>query len=32
MSGKTLYVKLAFLIVVLGTFAMFLGNDPWGPI
>jgi len=32
MSRKALYVKLAFLMLALGTLAMFLGNDPWGPI
>jgi hypothetical protein len=31
MSGKTLYVKFVFLMLLLGTLALALGTDPWGP-
>ena len=31
MSGKALYVKFVLLMVVLGTLAALLANDPWGP-
>jgi hypothetical protein len=32
MSGKALYVRFALLMLVVAMLAMFLGNDPWGPI
>jgi hypothetical protein len=31
MSGKSLYVKFVFLMLVLGTLSFVLGGDPWGP-
>jgi len=31
MSRNTLYVRLVLLMLVLGTLAMFLGSEPWGP-
>ena len=31
MSGKSLYVKLVLLLLVLGTLSPVLGGDPWGP-
>ena len=31
MSGKALYVRFVLLMVVLGTIALALGSDPWGP-
>lgn len=31
MSGRSLYVKLVLLMLVLGTLSMVLGGDPWGP-
>ena len=31
MSGKALYVKFVLLMLVLGTLALALGSDPWGP-
>jgi hypothetical protein len=31
MTGKALYVKFVLLMTVLGTLALLLGNDPWGP-
>jgi len=31
MSGKTLYVRLMMLLVVLASLALVLGGDPWGP-
>jgi hypothetical protein len=32
MSRNTLYVRLFILVAVLGTLAMFVGVEPWGPI
>ena len=32
MSRNTLYVRLVLVVLVLGTLAMFLGAEPWGPI
>jgi hypothetical protein len=31
MSGKSLYVRFALLMLVVSALAMFLGGDPWGP-
>jgi hypothetical protein len=31
MSGKSLYVKLVLLMLVLGTLSLVLGGEPWGP-
>ena len=31
MSGKALYVKFVLLLLVLGTLALTLGTEPWGP-
>jgi hypothetical protein len=31
MSGKSLYVKLVLLMLVVAVLAMALGGDPWGP-
>jgi hypothetical protein len=31
MSGKSLYVKLVLLMLVLGTRSLVLGGEPWGP-
>jgi hypothetical protein len=31
MSGKSLYVKLVLLMLVLGSHSLVLGGDPWGP-
>jgi hypothetical protein len=31
MSGKSLYVKLVLLMLVLGSLSLVLGGDPWGP-
>jgi hypothetical protein len=31
MSGKALYVKFVLLMLVLGTLAIALGSEPWGP-
>jgi hypothetical protein len=31
MSGKSLYVKLVLLMLVLGTASLVLGGEPWGP-
>jgi len=31
MSSKALYVKFVLLMLVLGTLALALGTDPWGP-
>jgi hypothetical protein len=31
MSRTTLYARFVLLVVVLGTVAMFLGAEPWGP-
>jgi len=31
MSGKSLYVRFALLMLVVAALAMFLGGDPWGP-
>ena len=30
--SRTMYAKLALLMLVLGTLAMFVGTEPWGPI
>jgi hypothetical protein len=30
--SRTTYARLALLMLVLGTLAMFLGIEPWGPI
>ena len=32
MSGKSTYVKLVLLMLVVAAVAMLLGGDPWGPI
>jgi hypothetical protein len=32
MSRNTLYVRLVLVVLVLGTLAMFVGIEPWGPI
>jgi hypothetical protein len=32
MSRNTLYVRLILVVAVLGTLAMFVGIEPWGPI
>jgi hypothetical protein len=32
MSRNTLYVRLVLIVAVLGTLAMFVGIEPWGPI
>jgi hypothetical protein len=32
MSGKSLYVRLALLMLIVAALAMFLGGDPWGPV
>jgi hypothetical protein len=32
MSRNTLYARLVLIVLVLGTLAMFLGIEPWGPI
>jgi hypothetical protein len=31
MTGKSLYVKLVLLMLVLGTLSLVLGGEPWGP-
>src|SRR5438876_12423345 len=31
MSRNALYAKFVLLVLVLGTVAMFLGSEPWGP-
>ena len=31
MSRSAFYSKLILLVLVLGTVAMFLGSQPWGP-
>jgi hypothetical protein len=31
MSGKSLYVKLVLLMLVLGTLSLVLGGEPGGP-
>ena len=31
MSRPSLYVKLVFVVLVLSTIALVLGNEPWGP-
>ena len=31
MSQSGFYSKLIVLVLVLGTVAMFLGSEPWGP-
>ena len=31
MSGKSLYVRLGLLMLVVVALAMFVGGDPWGP-
>ena len=31
MSRTTLYARFVLLVVVLGTVAIFLGAEPWGP-
>ena len=31
MSGKSLYVKLVLLLLVLSVLSLALGNEPWGP-
>jgi hypothetical protein len=31
MSRTTLYAKCVLLVLVLGTLAMFVGVEPWGP-
>jgi hypothetical protein len=31
MSRTTLYARFVLLVLVLGTVAMFLGAEPWGP-
>jgi hypothetical protein len=31
MSRNTLYVRLALLMLLLASVAMFLGSEPWGP-
>lgn len=31
MSGKSLYVKLVLLVLVLASLAVVLGGEPWGP-
>jgi hypothetical protein len=31
MSRNTLYVRLVLVVLVLGTLAMFVGIEPWGP-
>jgi hypothetical protein len=32
MSRNTLYARLVLIVLVLGTLAMFLGIEPWGPV
>ncbi len=32
MSRNTLTAKFVLLVLVLGTLAMFLASEPWGPI
>jgi hypothetical protein len=31
MSRSALYARFVFLALVLGTLAIFLGSEPWGP-
>jgi hypothetical protein len=31
MSRNALYAKFVLLVLVLGTVAMFVGIEPWGP-
>ena len=31
MSRSSFYAKFVLLVLVLGTLAMFLGSEPWGP-
>jgi hypothetical protein len=31
MSRTTLYARFVLLVLVLGTVAVFLGAEPWGP-
>ena len=31
MSRNAMYTKLVLLMLVVGTLAMFLGGEPWGP-
>ncbi len=31
MSRNALYVKLVFIVLVLSTIALVLGEEPWGP-
>ena len=31
MSRSTLYARFVLLVLVLGTVAVFLGAEPWGP-
>jgi hypothetical protein len=31
MSGKALYVKFMLVMAAAATFALALGNEPWGP-
>ena len=31
MSRHTLYLRLVLIVLVLGSLAMVLGGDPWGP-
>jgi hypothetical protein len=31
MSRSAFYTKFVLLVLVLGTLAMFLGSEPWGP-
>jgi hypothetical protein len=31
MSGKSLYVKFALLMLVVAALAVALGGEPWGP-
>ena len=31
MSRNALYCRFVLLMLVLGTVAMFMGSDPWGP-
>jgi hypothetical protein len=31
MSRNAMYTKLVLLVLVLGTLAMLLGSEPWGP-
>jgi hypothetical protein len=32
MSRNAMYARLVLIVLVLGSLAVFLGTEPWGPI